>query len=121
MSDEVRIPAKTAEVLELLKQSAAHMRTITYGEIAERCGLAALGVNSPLDHIRDKVCRANGRPWLSVIAVNKRCMRPGDDFLPEEVTLPDDETEIWWRGMVLQVYAYDWSNVTLNDEPNQPR
>ena len=121
MSDEVRIPAKTAEVLELLKQRADDMRTITYGEIAEQCGLAASGVGYPLGYIRDEVCRANGRPWLSVIAVSKDRMRPGGNFLPEGVTLPDDETKIWWRGMVLQVYSYDWSNVTLNDEPNQPR
>ena len=115
MSDTVRIPAKTAEVLEVLKQCAADMRTITYGEIAERCGLAAPGTGYQIGYIRDQVCRANGRPWLSVIVVSKDSMRPGGNFLPDELALPEDETEIWWRGMVLQVYAYDWSGVTLDD------
>ena len=113
MSDTVRIPAKTAEVLEVLKQCAKDMRTITYGEIAEQCGLAGPGTGYPLGYIRDQVCRANGHPWLSVIAVNKS-MRPGGNFLPGDLTLPEDEAEIWWRGMVLQVYAYDWSGVTLD-------
>ena len=108
-------PAKTAEVLELLKQRADEMRTITYGEIAEQCGLAAPGVGYPVGYIRDQVCRAQGRPWLSVLAVSTRDMRPGGSFLPDEMTIPDDETEVWWRGMVLQVYAYDWSDVTLDE------
>ena len=41
-------------------------------------------------------------------------MRPGGNFLPGDLVLPEDEAEIWWRGMVLQVYAYDWSGVTLD-------
>ena len=116
MSDTVRIPAKTAEVLEVLKQCAQDMRTITYSEIARQCGLAAPGTGYQIGYIRDHVCRAKGRPWLSVIAVGKdNNMRPGGNFLPNDLTLPEDETEVWWRGMVLQVYAYDWSDVTLND------
>ena len=116
MSDAVRIPAKTAEVLEVLKQCAKDMHTITYGEIAEQCGLAAQGTGYPLDHIRDHVCRAKGRPWLSVIAVSKENnMRPSGNFLPNDLALPEDQMEVWWRGMALQVYAYDWSGVTLDD------
>ena len=115
MSDKPKIPAKTAEVLEVLKQRAADMRTITYGEIAEQCGLAAPGVGYPVGYIRDHVCRAKGRPWLSVIVVSTKDMRPGGNFLPNELSVPEDETEVWWRGMALQVYAYDWSGVTLDD------
>ena len=108
-------PAKTAEVLELLKHCAADMRTITYGEIAEQCGLAAPGVGNPVGYIRDEVCRAQGRPWLSVLAVSTKNMRPSGSFLPDAMTVPDDETEVWWRGMVMQVHAYDWSGVTLDE------
>lgn len=115
MSDKPKIPAKTAEVLEVLKQCAGHMRTITYGEIAEQCGLAAPGVGYQVGYIRDHVCRAHGRPWLSVIVVSTDGMRPSGNFLPDELSLPEDETEVWWRGMVLQVYAYDWSGVTLEE------
>ena len=114
MSDTVRIPAKTAEVLEVLKQCAQDMRTITYGEIAEQCGLARPGTGRPLGHIRDEVCRAHNRPWLVALAVNGRTRRPSGSFLPEGVDLSDDD-EHWWRGMVTQVYAYDWSGVTLDD------
>ena len=115
-------PKNTAAILRILKQCAHDMRTITYGDLAKEVGLPdGRSVRYPLRYIRDEICRAHHRPWLSVIAVKKGRMRPGGKFLPEEVTLHDDETAIWWRGMVLQVYAYDWSNVTLNDEPNQPR
>lgn len=115
------IPAKTAKVLEVLKECAKDMRTITYREIAGLCGLAAPGLGVQLGYIRDEVCRARELPGLSVIAVKTDSMLPGDGFLPDELTLPENETEVWWRGMVLQVYAYDWADVALDDEPVQPR
>ena len=114
MSTPVKVPAKTAAVLGILKQCAKDMRTVTYGEIAEATGLANSGVGMPLGYIRDQICRDHGRPWLQAIAVNKTTMRPSGAFAPEGLEL-DLDNDHWWRGMVSQVYAYDWSNVELEE------
>ena len=109
------IPKNTAAVLELLKQCARDMRTITYGEVAERCGGTPVGAGYPIGYIRDEICRKHGRPWLSVLAVNGTSMRPGGNYLPEDMTIPEELDELWWRGMVSQVYAYNWSDVEIGD------
>jgi len=108
------MPAKTKEVFEYLKKCASEMRTVTYGEIAEQpqIKLAPQGVGVPLGYIRDHVCRERGLPWLNAIAVNATTRRPGDSFLPAGVAAGRDE-ERMWRGMVLQVFVYDWDAVTI--------
>jgi alkylated DNA nucleotide flippase Atl1 len=116
MTQQIRIPAKTREVFEYLKECAEQMRTITYGEIANEVGLAKPGVGRPLGYIRDEICRRRGLPWLNAIAVNLRTSRPGDGFIPEDITLHSDDEEILWRGIVLQVFAYDWLPLCLKTE-----
>ena len=107
-------PAKTREVFEYLKRRANDMRTVTYGELAKACGLAPSGIGYQLGHVRDEICRQRGLPWLSAIAVNTDTRRPGGSFLPEGVALGDDGDRLW-RGMVLHVFAYDWSSVPFED------
>lgn len=116
MSTSGKAPKKTAEVLELLAQCASEKRTITYGEIAAHCGLANQAVRFPLGYIRDEVCVAHERPWLSVLAVNKKSGLPTGGWLPDGFELSDDEVEVWWREMVLRVYAYDWAGVSAMPE-----
>src|SRR5690348_244004 len=107
-------PAKTNEVFTYLQMCANEMRTVTYGEVAQAVGLVAAGMGRPLGYIRDQVCRARGLPWLNAIAVNTDDRRPGKSFLPDEVSLSNDDQERMWRGMVLQVFAYDWSTVNFS-------
>ena len=109
----VNVPKNTEAVLKLLKQCARDMRTVTYGDIAEQCGGTAVGAGYPIGYIRDEICRKNGLPWLSVIAVSGSDMRPGGNYLPEDVHIPEELQEHWWRGMVSQVYAHDWSGVEI--------
>ena len=115
MSERVRVPAKTDRVLETLKQCAKDMRTITYRELADATGLFPPGVNRPLGYIRDEVCRKHQRPWLPAIAVSKATMRPSAGFAPEGMQL-NLENDHWWRGMVTQVYAYDWSDIEIEEQ-----
>ena len=109
------MPKNTEAVFALLKQCAKDMQTVTYGEIAEKCGGTAVGSGYPIGSIRDEICRKRDRPWLSVIAVSSETKRPGGNWLPEGVLIPAELQELWWRGMVSQVYAYDWSNVELEE------
>lgn len=111
----MNVPKNTNAVLNLLKQCALGMRTVTYGEIAEQCGGTAVGAGYPIGYIRDEICRKHGRPWLSVIAVSADGMRPGGNYLPEDVQIPKELQEHWWRGMVSQVYAYDWSEIEIDE------
>jgi len=106
------IPAKTREVFEYLKRYASEMRTVTYGEVADGVGLAASGMGFPLGYIRDQICRPRNLPWLSAIAVNATTRRPGESFLPNTVSFGGDQ-EFLWRGMVLQVFAFDWDGVSF--------
>lgn len=108
------VPAKSKEVFEYLKVCSRQMRTLNYGEIAELVGLAPSGIGMPLGYIRDKICRDRGLPWLNAIAVNKATWRPGDSFLPDGVAVGRDE-ERMWRGMVLQVFAFDWDSIEFEE------
>lgn len=113
--NQQRIPAKAEEVFEYLKGCASQMRTVTYGEIAEAVGLAKPGVGRPLGYIRDVICRSRGLPWLNAVAVNAHTDRPGVSFLPEDVSMGQADEELLWRGMVLQVFAFDWSSVSFDE------
>ena len=115
MNQPVRIPAKTREVFEYLKNCASQMRTVTYGEIAEKVNLAKPGVGRPLGYIRDEVCRHHGLPWLNAIAVNAYTDRPGTGFIPGGMSIDEADEELLWRGMVLQVFTFDWSSVNFNE------
>jgi hypothetical protein len=106
------MPAKTKEVFEYLKKCASEMRTATYGEIGKATDVTAIGIGSQLGYIRDHVCREKGLPWLNAIAVNAETRRPGESFLPAGVAVGRDEERLW-RGMVLQVFVFDWDQVTL--------
>ena len=110
-------PARTPEVLEFLKRCASDMRTVTYGEVAAHIGLTFPPAIIPcLNHIRDQICRPKGLPWLSAIVVGVENHRPSDRWLPDDVRIQDGEfPELWWRGIVLQVFAADWTGVTLEN------
>jgi hypothetical protein len=108
------MPAKTTEVFEYLKRCASEMRTVKYGEIGKETNVAPIGIGSQLGYIRDHVCREKGLPWLNAIAVSgTKEWRPGKGFLPGDHQIPEKDEERLWRGMVLQVFAFDWSQVTL--------
>jgi len=111
-------PAKTEQVFDYLKKCAADMRTATYGEIATACGLASFGVGLQLGYVRDDICRKRGLPWPSAIAVNAGTRRPGGNFLSEGVALGDDGDRLW-RGMVLHLFAHDWTSVPFTDRTVQ--
>ena len=106
-----QLTVKTREVFEYLKDCASKMRIVTYGEIADEVGLAKPEVGKPLRFIRDEVCRSRGLPWLNAIAVNFKTGRPGRGFLPTDFAITRADEEALWRGMVLQVFAYNWTTV----------
>lgn len=101
-------PAGTDAVFSALVEAARNMRTVTYTELGTAAGLPAVGMGKRVGYIRDVVCRPRGLPWLSVIAVSKGTWRPGGGFLPDGVSLDGTDVEVWWRAMVLQVFATDW-------------
>ncbi len=89
------------------------MRTVTYKELAKSAKLAQPGIGLPLGYIRDEVCRARGLPWLTVIAVSSDRWLPGAAYLPTGATIEMEpgDFRVWWRAMVLQVFATDWRDV----------
>ena len=85
------------------------MRTVSYGEIAGSARVAAKGIGFQLDAIRAH-SKERGWPWLNVIAVASGTWVPGDKVygMPGLEGLSEVEQERLWRGMVLQVFAFDW-------------
>ena len=113
-----KMPKYTPEVLAELKRCAYEMTTITYGDLAEQVGAHQRNMNRPLGYIRDEICRRHGLPWLSVLAVNARSRWPGNAWTQDDgvkIRKEEDGKRIW-RGMVLQVYAYDWSGVEIESD-----
>jgi hypothetical protein len=110
---EMRIPAKSKDVFDYLRKCAYEMRTVTREELAQEVGLPLATIDVHLGVIRDHMCRDWGRPWLSALVVNSTTRRPTDAFLPADMARGRDE-ERMWRGMVLQVFAYDWTNVHVD-------
>ena len=108
-------PAKTDEVFSELVKAAQGMRTVTYRALAKSAGLAesGVGIGYPLGYIRDAVCRPRGLPWLTVIAVSSDTWLPGAAYLPTGATIEMERGDfrVWWRAMVLQVFATDWRDV----------
>jgi len=115
MTQQLRILARAEEVFEYLKGCASQMRTVTYGEVAEAVGLAKPGVGRPLGYIRDEIWRRRRLPWLNAIAVNAHTDRPGVGFLPGDVSISQVDVEFLWRGMVIQVFAFDWISVNFDE------
>jgi hypothetical protein len=111
--------AHTEAVFNCLKQCAAQMRTVTYGELATASGLAKESLGQALSSIRVG-CRARDLPWLNALAVNARTRQPGSGYLPAELRATEVERERHWRAMVLRVYAFDWQEVTLASREDAP-
>lgn len=124
MSIWTNAPKSSSETYEVLTECAAYMYTITYEDLADRVASvrrdkkrpSAVSLRLPLGFIRDHICRPKGLPWLNALAVNKQTLLPGESFIPAGArgrkSNPKDEF-LWWRGMVLQVYAYPWDQLEL--------
>lgn len=116
MTDEM--PAPTEAVFKRLKEAAAEMRTVTYGELAEAAGLRmAIGIGQHLNDIHARLRRrSHGLPWLVAIAVGQDGL-PGSGLFANErgmqLDVENPNQRIWWRAMVLLVFATDWSAIDL--------
>ena len=112
----VAMPAKTPEVFTYLKQCAREERTAEYGEIGDRKDVnlqPAFRLIPLLNYIRDEICVPQGLPWISALVVNKETRLPGNGWLPEGTTIANAHLPLFWRGIVLQVFATDWSKVEI--------
>jgi hypothetical protein len=112
-------PHGTQEIFEYLKVCAKNLYTNNYATICEdikqssRGAVSILprGIGTPLGYIRT-LCIEHHVPWINALAVNKEQWRPSESFLPSNVNW-DPSHELLWRGMVLQVFAYDWSQIAM--------
>ena len=109
------MPAKTPDVFDFLKRCAGQMRTVTYDEIGGEVGLTATTVCPCIDYIRDEICRPRELPWLTTLAVSTETHFPCDGWLPDGTAVRGDHHHTFWHGMVLQVFAIDWSKVEIQN------
>jgi hypothetical protein len=117
-------PPGTRQVFEHLTICAYRMHTDNYEnicrEVATRTRNAVVippvGVGKQLGHIRDQ-CIQHRVPWINALAVGVNRgtaneWRPSDGFLPASTSW-EPSCEHLWRGMVLQVFGYDWTQIGL--------
>lgn len=105
---------KTRMAFDHLRKCAQEGRTVTYGEIGGKIGEAGRSVSDPyLNHIRDEICIPRGLPWISALGVNKRTGFPGQRWFPVGYPICDGRERDFWNGIVLQVYAVDWSKISF--------
>lgn len=108
------MPKKTRDVFSYLKLCARDMRTVTYGEVAIKLAMGkGQAVRHALRYIRDDVCVPRHLPWLNAIVVNRQTRYPGDSFLPASVQFDDTNKRLLWRGVVLQVFSFDWEGIEI--------
>jgi len=122
MAANMTIPKNTREAWIVLAEVSKYMQTIEYKELADEIAKithepppAAVSLGVPLGYIRDSICRERNIPWLNALAVSKETGLPGDSFLPHGSKLKPEEEFLWWRGMVLQVHAYPWEVLSLDE------
>lgn len=111
------MPRGTVTVFERLKAAAAEPRLVTYSELMAAAGLPAIRCGTRLNYIHARLSeRSPALPWLVAIAVSKGSGTPhGRLFHDEgfELDLKKPSHRVWWRAMVLLVFATDWSGVEL--------
>ena len=117
-------PRGTREVFEHLKLCAKRMYTDNYKNICaeitkrtkKRITINHRRVGKQLGHIRSQ-CIEHHVPWINALAVGTNWgtpqeWRPSHGFLPEAVSW-EPSSEHLWRGMVLQVFSYDWTQISI--------
>lgn len=111
------MPIFTREIFEVLKQCATDGNTIAYGILANHVVGANARAESTfraLDYIRDNICLPRELPWLWMLAVNQRSGKPGSGAWRGTGTKLRDEDH--WNEILRSVYAYDWSNIEIEDK-----
>lgn len=112
-------PHGSREIFQYLKVCAANMYTNNYKEICDQIkrsgtnsvSVLPIAIGAPLGYIRT-LCIEHEVPWINALAVSVATWRPGDSFLPGDASWHPSH-ELLWRGMVLQVFSYDWSLIAI--------
>ena len=113
-------PKHTYAVFHRLVQASKKLSLVTYEELGKSAGLPPIGLSPQLKFINLNICRAQGLPNLPALAVSKDTKLPSTGFLPEEWSgwsPKNPEFQVWWRAMVLLVYATDWTKVVPVGQP----
>ena len=117
-------PHGTREVFEHLKICASGMYTDNYESICKgiakrtrnQVNINHRGVGKQLGYLRSQ-CIDHQVPWINALAVGTNWgtpqeWRPSDGFLPRSVSWKPSFEHLW-RGMVLQVFSYDWTQISI--------
>ena len=111
------MPRGTEIVFEQLKIAAAAPRLVSYSELMAAAGLPAVRAGTRLDYIHARLSeKSPGLPCLVAIAVSKGTGMPSSGLFRNEgfeLDLKKAGHRVWWRAMVLHVFATDWSGVEL--------
>ena len=103
-------PERTDAMFRAIAAAASRGKTVTYQQLETATGLPARFQARQLEYIRDEICRRHGRPWLTVIVVQKWIGEPSSGWFPADLDKPDD-LATFRKNMEQKVFDYDWSSV----------
>jgi alkylated DNA nucleotide flippase Atl1 len=92
---------RALQVWQVLIGAAHHRQTMTYGQLADRVGLAGAGVLAQFLGVVMSYCAANGLPPLTCLVVNQETGLPGSGLTTLE-DLPRDREAVYrhaWHAM----------------------
>ena len=101
---------RTPAVFDHLRQCAAQSKVITYTDLGKKVGLPARGTAFPLYDVRDECLRRN-LPPLTAIVIRKKDGLPGLGLKPDGTQV----TKVEVRDMQSRVFAFDWSDINLEN------
>ncbi len=92
---------RALQVWQVLIGAAHQQQTLTYGQLANRIGLAGAGVLAQFLGVVMKYCAANGLPPLTCLVVNQTTGIPGSGLTTLQ-DLPRDREAVYrhaWYAM----------------------
>lgn len=97
----------------MLRDAASRRETVYYGDLATFADIHSRS-GLQLGYIRE-FCRTRGLPWLPVIAVARATGLPSDPFWPDGMGIDLQAERPWFEAMRDAVFAYDWSQVEIDE------
>lgn len=91
---------------------------MTYSDLAAGAKIHLMNVAPRLHEIHTRLREKRpGLPWLCAIVVKKDTHLPADGLFKDEaftLDLGEPSQKVWWKAMVVAVFATDWSGIELS-------
>lgn len=103
---------RTLAVFVLLARAARERELVTYTELAEEVECHHHVELTRILTCIANVCKDNGYPPLTALAVSKESLAPGEGFWSLHPEIQASERDGKWAGVMREVCLFDWRKVS---------